>query len=305
MAVFRPCPKAHETEVAARDLNADSAEEAPNGSQTVGARDPAQELEHYRMIVHDLRNPVGSAGMAVEMLVRAVDRELASVAEQPRQRIREILDALSESLAQLRHLVSRAAPVAEVEPQRRLPSAPLALAAKAEVPANTPPARANGEPASLEQLMQRLEVLTVTRSALPALLSVQCEAGLHVHCEEAELLRALSNLVENGIEASARQSPDEGPWTVEVKGAWADGKVRIEVENRGANLSKPLREWLASPDDGVPIASSKEDSGLHGVGLRSVRRVVECAGGTLSAKHRRGVTSFCVTLRGELREDSL
>jgi C4-dicarboxylate-specific signal transduction histidine kinase len=144
---------------------------------------------------------------------------------------------------------------------------------------------------AMDELLRRLEVMTVTRSSLPALLSVEAEPGLWVRAHGSELLRGLSNVVENAIEASARATPGSGPWTVDVRALASADTVVIEVRDHGDGFPESVTEWLARPPgEGEVLGSSKADGGLHGIGLRVARRVAEEVGGRLEAASHDGTT---------------
>jgi signal transduction histidine kinase len=245
------------------------------------------EVQRIRALIHDLRNPVGSVGIAVDLLLAMLGDELAAIDEGARLRAEGVLNALRASAEQLRHLVHDLnvhAPspvlVAPVAPAAAAPTAveparPRALSVAAAAPAHD-------QPVLVDELLRRLEVLTVTRCARPALLAVDATPGLRIPGTLQELLRALSNLVENGIEAAAAAVPGEGPWTVEVR-VVADGEwVLLDVLNDGAAPSLDVQAWVLAPLDEHDAPSSKaKDGGLHGVGLKAVRRAVEPLGGKL------------------------
>ncbi|TPV95899.1 MAG: HAMP domain-containing histidine kinase [Myxococcales bacterium FL481] len=258
----------------------------------------ADVAEQMTQLVHDLRNPVGAVSMAIELLQGPFAEHLAALPEPARDQVHTTLGALAESSSQLRHLVEDltrlgAAACGQITVAR-------AVAAKRPVVPLEPPATFTPKTSilGLRDLLGRLEILTVTRSSLPALLAVDCAGDVQVEVNGPELLRALSNLVENAIEASAAAAPSRDPWTVWIRVRDQDNTVCIDVSNLGHAPPDEVMRWLeaASPPAAPAPASSKAESGLHGVGLPIVRRVAEQCGGRLVARHRDGTTVMTLQL---------
>ncbi len=263
----------------------------PADPSAAAANDSARWLEaveQVRQLVHDLRNPVGSVGMAVELLRGPMARALSQVDPVVRAEVTSVLEALSESAAQLRYLVGTLQDVAppstrSLRSGQDRPSLTLVEAA---------PVRTRPDPVTeVDELLRRLEILTVTRSSIPALLAVDAERGMRVRGAMGELLRALSNLVENAIEATAASDVGEGPYTVELAANRGKDEVFIEVRDTGAGLPAEVVAYLVSPRaEAAPSVSSKRDGGVHGVGLAAVRRIAEDVGGRLEASRVRDQT---------------
>ena len=272
------------------------------GRALVGEKDVAAELEAMRQIVHDLRNPVGSVSMAIEMLLGPLRSALSSLEPEMRRRVEGTLVALQESARQLRYLVSQREAKEGVAPRVVPPTKPTvsqaefvtdgAANAGTEIPAAPTPRspRKSDSKVDLDDIFRRLEILTVTRSSLPALLAVDTCSGLSLKANGPELLRALSNLIENGIEASAAADPGTGPWTVQVRAFPEEEELLIEIENQGEGISREILDWLKGSPDLPSPSSTKNDEGLHGVGLRVARRVAEEHGGRLEGESKKGTT---------------
>jgi len=262
------------------------------------------ELERMHQIIHDLRNPVGSVSMAIEMMLGPLKSSLDAMEPELARRVEGTLNALYESAQQLRHLVSDLGRIATGGPSPgplRTPSpVPSVVALTEEEPVETkepPVVQARCTEVNIQDLLRRLEILTVTRSTLPALLAVDATSDLTLTANGPELLRALSNLVENAIEASAAASPGPGPWTVAVEAKPDGDGLCIEVRNHGAPLAAELLAWLRAPRDSA-IPESGKGEGLHGVGLRVVRRVAEECGGTLEGGSKKGETTMRLRFPG-------
>lgn len=271
----------------------------------------AQEVERARALVHDLRNPIGAIALATELLQGPLSKVQAHLDASSLKALRRTLEALECAVEQAVHLVRNehvqprpALHVVSEQGQGEQDLEGSGQGSVAQAPPTKPePTRAQasdsdnkpqgGPSVDVTALLRKLEILVVTRSSLPALLAISATPSIRLNVHGAELMRALSNLVENAIEASAKASPSAGPWTVELRCAiQEDGRCLFLVRNEGEAPPQAIVDWLLDRDGAVPPASSKEDGGLHGVGLRSVRRILADHGGGLSVTHKDGSTEF-------------
>lgn len=251
-------------------------------------------------MLHDLRNPVSAIRMATELLVGPLSSVQDKLEPRMALSVERTLSALRSSVEQVVHLVQ----IEGKQPRRDLrlvasPPHPQEATPQAPVPAAPElrrPARARVD---VMALLRKLEIVIVTRSALPALLAVQCDEALWLDLQGAELMRALSNLVENAIEASSQAAPKASPWTVHISCERdSKGNCLFRIRNRGESPPAQVLEWLAQDrhQPGQGPRSSKKDGQVHGLGLVSVRGVLEAQGGGLRASHREGETEFCAWL---------
>lgn len=268
----------------------------------------AQEVDRARALVHDLRNPIGAIALATELLQGPLAKVQVHLDPKTAKSLQTTLEALSCAVEQAVYLVKSEhhAP----RPDLRVVSAvedpapePESTVAPKAAPSSAAPKKAKLKRAPRQSsstvdvvaLLRKLEILVVTRSELPVLLAVQCSNAMRLRANGAELMRALSNLVENAIEASAKGAPNRQPWTVNVRcEVQDDGGCVFIVSNHGDAPSSEVMRWLQD-ESATPLsgpASSKSDAALHGVGLSSVRRVMEELGGGLTATHREGETEF-------------
>ena len=98
--------------------------------------------------------------------------------------------------------------------------------------------------------------------------SVECPNELEVRADTLQLRRALDNLMRNALDAI-----DRGPGDVHLgASATADGKVRIVVRDTGPGIT-------AGMDPFALFATTKSDG--TGLGLPSVRQIVDAQGGTV------------------------
>ena len=104
--------------------------------------------------------------------------------------------------------------------------------------------------------------------------------------DEIAMCLALSNLLENALEASLRTDPARRRISVQAY-THLSKLVLIQVENA---FDGEIHER-----NGVLQSSKRKGSG---VGLQSVRRIAEKTGGASTFTHRDGVFSAKVMLRG-------
>lgn len=250
-------------------------------------------------MLHDLRNPVSAIRMATELLVGPLSSVKDKLEPRMALSVERTLSALQSSVEQVVHLVQ----IEGKQPRANLRVVDGPENAQARTaPRPTPPAQTQ-RPARTRvdvlALLRKLEIVIVTRSALPALLAVQCDRPLWLDVQGAELMRALSNLVENAIEASSKAAPKASPWTVHITCERdPQGNCLFRVRNRGERPPAQVLQWLAQEEHqpGQGPRSSKTDGQVHGLGLVSVRGVLEAQGGGLRAEHREGHTEFCAWL---------
>jgi len=304
---------------------------ARGGDGLVAANGPdlqtlERELALAREIVFDLRNPVGAARMAVQMLHGPLRKLLTRLDARDRVTVESVLSALDTSTQELCQAVGRlgtnpttghrrsppaarktppAAPGAAsagASPQPAAAARPTPAPAPGPAPAPaavvplptrpSPPAAPAERGVDVDELLSRLEVMMVTRSELPALLAVSGDGELRVELPGPDLLRALGYLVDNALEALAKTNPTGAPWTVDVR-AYADPQ---EVLGDELDVVIEIADRGAGPSSAVqtwlvaPLgergAPSPKQDHPHGRGLQFTRRLVERHGGTLQVVRR-------------------
>ena len=255
-----------------------------DGRHVVGGGTPADaELVRIRELVAELRNPVGSVSMAIEMVLGPLRSSIEALDPDEGRRVEGTLVALSESARQLRCIVSDigglSSGMLEIpsSPHEPPPALLGPTAGSVTSTASGPAPRPKATVLDVGDMLRRLEILTVTRSTLPALLAVDFEGDLFIEANGPELLRALSSLVDNGIQAAAALDPGPGPWTADVRAYRRDGRVCIEVHNRGEALPDSVTSWLEGRKGDAP--PPPPSTSKHG--LQFVARVADAFDGQL------------------------
>jgi len=220
-------------------------------AQTQFAEERAQELEAFAgRVAHDITNPLSAAVVAIELALRRLDEP---------ERIRRSLEA----------------------GQRGLHNANLIVEGLLDF------ARAGGQPepgasADLGQVVQAAmdELDSRARSARVEL-QVEPMPAEQLACSPGVLGSILSNLVANALKYMG-ESPRR---RVVVRAAVREGAVRVEVEDTGPGLA----EGLQAEDVFRMYVRGRgtQQPGL-GLGLATVKRLVDAHGGRCGVRARRG-----------------
>jgi hypothetical protein len=235
-----------------------------------------------------IREPVGAIRLAVQILAGPLRGALDQLDDVSRARVRSVLDALEASTRQVCELMTELPlllPVAaNMGPGIVAPApAPAKARAKAVRPAPPPvvePPPVVSHAVDVDELLRRLEIVTVTRSALPMLLAVDAREGLKAADAGRELLSCLVGLLDRAAKDSARARPGGRPWTIEVRAFLDPAEVLgdemhvvLEIRHDGTPLHRGVGAWL----EGAAEAPSDEPA------LVAARAVAQGAGGRLEA----------------------
>jgi signal transduction histidine kinase len=216
------------------------------------AEDRVADLELFgSRVAHDLKNPLGTASLQIESLkLRLGDR--------PRDV--EQLDRATASMRRASAIIDGIFELARAggrpEPDARADLRECVASAVADV---------SGE---AERAAAHLEV-----DALPA---------VDVACTPGALLSVLLNLLRNAVKYIVQSQSAERSIRVHVEPQGA--RVRVEVEDNGPGLPPGDAQQLFEPWVRGPSAPGP---GL-GLGLATVRRIVEAHGGTVGVESQPG-----------------
>lgn len=207
-------------------------------------------------LAHEVRNPLNSATLQLQVLRRRVERGSTSAED-----LLPIVGIVHDEIQRLDRLVTDFLSFAQPRPLRL-------------------------EPVRIDELVGGLIDL-VRPEAESAGVEVKTElrAGTGTVAIEAERMRqVLLNLMRNGVEAMGR---DGGTLTIRTAPADALGNARIEVEDSGPGFPEEAPIFDA-------FYTTKEAG--TGLGLAIAFRIVSDHGGSLTAESRPGRTRFVVAL---------
>lgn len=205
-------------------------------------------------IVHEMRNPLSAIKMNLDVLRQAaqgnsVCNELGEIAAEQIQRLEAMLGDL---LQYGRILEIQKAPVPVADFMREL------------------------EACIRKEEGQEIQFVFRNPNGLETL-----------PIDREQMLRALSNLVDNAVQAS----PPSGTVTVGIETP-APGKIKIEVADQGSGISDRVGEKLFEPF----FTTKKKGTGL---GLANVKKIVELHGGSIAFRNTQPGTIFTIVLPNE------
>ncbi len=211
-------------------------------------------------VAHEVRNPLSSIGLNVELLQEALDRATFAAPEEATE-TRELLAAMLREVDRLNEVTEQYLRLA------RVPTPHL-------------------EPEDLNQLLHRVldfsgeelerAGLRVDRVLAPDLPAAQADEG--------QLRQVFLNLLRNSREAM------EPGGVLTVRSGESEGMVEVRFEDTGRGMSPAVRERIFEP-----FFSTKERG--TGLGLAVSRQIVQAHGGTIHCDSSPGVgTTFVVRL---------
>jgi len=231
-------------------------------SRALGAERLAAIGKMAAHVTHEIRNPLSSIGLNLELLEEELAKDAAPThAEGGHKESRQLLSAIAREVERLGLLSEEYLRLARL-PSPRMEAEDVAASVRAVVDFARPEIERSG--------------CTVTLTEEPKLPPALFD--------EAQLRQALLNLLRNAREAM----PAGGPIDVVVR---PDGmSVSIAVDDRGGGIPEDIRARVFDP-----FFSTKGEG--TGLGLAITRQIVEAHGGTVTCDARegggRGFASCC------------
>lgn len=196
-------------------------------------------------MAHEIRNPLGGIRLFASLLGR-------DLADRPEQL--EIVRKMSGAIWSLESVVSDILVFAgDAQPNRRR----VLLATILD--------------AALDQIAPKASALDARVEVEPGL------APVALHCDAAQIERALVNLIVNALEAAG---PEGSVWVRRDPSVHTDGLLRVVVEDDGPGITSELRHRIFDP-----FFTTKDEG--TGLGLAIVHRIAESNGGSVSMANRR------------------
>ncbi|WP_437607790.1 ATP-binding protein [Sorangium sp. So ce834] len=216
-------------------------------------------------VTHEIRNPLSSIGLNLELLEEEVAR--ASAADMPDAELRPVMKESAQLVAAIR---------AEVDRLSRIAEQYLSVARRP---------RPQLVPERVDDLVQ--ELVAFVRPELDragVAVRVEVEEGPEILLDESQLRQALLNLLRNAREAM----PKGGEIVVSV--GFSGGAATIAVDDTGPGVPEELRASIFDP-----FFTTKQRG--TGLGLAVTRDIVEAHGGAISCEPREaGGTRFRIVL---------
>jgi nitrogen fixation/metabolism regulation signal transduction histidine kinase len=141
------------------------------------------------------------------------------------------------------------------------------------------------------QKKEQLDVISVVKFALDIFTEGYIkyypqEKELHANLDKTQLIRVITNLVKNAIQAV---NVEENP-LIEVKVFSEDLNIKITVSDNGKGISDDLKDLIFEPK------FTTKSSGM-GLGLGMIRNIIEAYRGSISFTSKEGLgTVFTVIL---------
>ncbi|WP_437576290.1 ATP-binding protein [Sorangium sp. So ce887] len=217
-------------------------------------------------VTHEIRNPLSSIGLNLELLEEEVAR--ASAAGTPDAELRPVMKESAQLVAAIR---------AEVDRLSRIAEQYLSVARRP---------RPRLVPERVDDLVQELVAFVrpeLDRAGIAVRVEVE-EEGPEILLDESQLRQALLNLLRNAREAM----PKGGEIVVSV--SFSSGAATIAVDDMGPGVPEELRASIFDP-----FFTTKQRG--TGLGLAVTRDIIEAHGGTISCEPREaGGTRFRIVL---------
>ncbi|WP_437598741.1 ATP-binding protein [Sorangium sp. So ce590] len=217
-------------------------------------------------VTHEIRNPLSSIGLNLELLEEEVAR--ASAAGTPDAELRPVMKESAQLVAAIR---------AEVDRLSRIAEQYLSVARRP---------RPRLVPERVDDLVQELVAFVrpeLDRAGIAVRVEVE-EEGPEILLDESQLRQALLNLLRNAREAM----PKGGEIVVSV--SFSSGAASIAVDDMGPGVPEELRASIFDP-----FFTTKQRG--TGLGLAVTRDIIEAHGGTISCEPREaGGTRFRIVL---------
>ncbi len=247
------------SELVSTQLEADE-EHASSRAELDDQREATRLREQFIAVLgHDLRNPLSSITAGTELL-------LWSTKDQGERRTLERIRSSSRRIAAL------------IDDVLDLARGRLGGGIGLEL----------REAADLEARLSH--VVAEVQSAHPSR-SIELHSALSgpVRCDEKRMEQLLSNLLANAVEHGAAKTP------INVRLSDREGRLSLEVENRGAAIPEEVRSRLFVP---YFRAGQEARSGGLGLGLYIVSEIAKAHGGSIAVDSDDERTVFRVSLPG-------
>lgn len=247
-----------------------------NATELLRAQKQSAWKEVARRVAHEIKNPLTPISLSAEQIGRHIERlhttlDEASMASPSIAVIRRCSQVISSSVESMRGLVDQFASLAQFPTARPRPSDLNAIV--------------ESSLALFAGRTQNVRILRRLNERLPQVLA-----------DPEAMKRALSNLIDNAVEAMQQSLVRELHVSTEVL---ANGSLELVVADSGTGLTDEMRERLF-----LPYFSTKQRG--TGLGLAIAAKIIQEHGGSIRAEKNDPIGArFIVELRPVIAADGV
>ncbi|MGJ8759983.1 GHKL domain-containing protein [Polaribacter sp. R2A056_3_33] len=209
--------------------------------------------EMAKQVAHEIKNPL----TPMRLTVQSFERRFDPTDEKAKEKLKEFSQTLIQQIDVMSSIASAFSDFAKMPTQKK----------------------------------EQLDVISVVKFALDIFSERYIkyypqEKELHANLDKTQLIRVITNLVKNAIQAV---NVEENP-LIEVKVFSEDINIKITVSDNGKGISDDLKDLIFEPK------FTTKSSGM-GLGLGMIRNIIEAYKGTISFTSKEGLgTVFTVVL---------
>ena len=209
--------------------------------------------EMAKQVAHEIKNPL----TPMRLTVQSFERRFDPTDEKAKEKLKEFSQTLIQQIDVMSSIASAFSDFAKMPTQKK----------------------------------EQLDVISVVKFALDIFSERYIkyypqEKELHANLDKTQLIRVITNLVKNAIQAV---NVEENP-LIEVKVFSEDLNIKITVSDNGKGISDDLKDLIFEPK------FTTKSSGM-GLGLGMIRNIIEAYKGTISFTSKEGLgTVFTVIL---------
>ncbi|ARV15460.1 sensor histidine kinase [Polaribacter sp. SA4-12] len=209
--------------------------------------------EMAKQVAHEIKNPL----TPMRLTVQSFERRFDPLDEKAKEKLKEFSQTLIQQIDVMSSIASAFSDFAKMPTQKK----------------------------------EQIEIISVVKFALDIFNESYIkyypeETELHANLDKTQLIRIVTNLVKNAIQATDKE---ENP-LIEVKVLTEDNNLKIIVSDNGKGIAEDVKDLIFEPK------FTTKTSGM-GLGLAMIKNIIEAYDGSISFTSKEGVgTIFTVTL---------
>ena len=209
--------------------------------------------EMAKQVAHEIKNPL----TPMRLTVQSFERRFDPLDEKAKEKLKEFSQTLIQQIDVMSSIASAFSDFAKMPTQKK----------------------------------EQIEIISVVKFALDIfneryIKYYPDEKELHANLDKTQLIRVITNLVKNAIQATDKE---ENP-LIEVKVLSEDNNLKITVSDNGKGIAEDVKDLIFEPK------FTTKTSGM-GLGLAMIKNIIEAYDGSISFTSKEGVgTIFTVIL---------